>query len=175
MPDSNGRVVKTKRWIAIGGIVSTGIVTIATPLLILYVEYAPKIQEAQYGAETSYEVIAPAVAEIQDILEQSQTWSEYVDQFIETHDSSIRDMEKRLARCEAYIEVLSERRRLPPPPPVEESSSYSTESAGDYDRAPPVQRTTRYSIPKDLDKAKKQVEKRKKMKCGPLDPLCGSE
>jgi len=168
-------VRSARKWVKIAGIVSTGIVTIATPLLILYVEYAPQIREAQQGAVTSYEAIAPAVSEIQGILSEAEVWSKYTDKSIGNLEAALKGMERRLARCEAYIEVIANRRRMPsiaedadelvsePEPPSEERQP-----------APPAQRATRYDIPANLEKAKKRVKERKEMKCGPLDPLCGT-
>lgn len=164
---------KTKRILKWLGIISTGIATVLTPLIIMYVEVKPQVDEAKDEAESGYEAVVPAIVEIQSILNDAKAWAEDTDIELRTIEADQKSMEKRLARCEAYIDVLSTSRRFPraPAPPPEDLTSRAPEPRTPDE--PPVQQTAKYKLPKSIGGAKKKADARKKAGCAPGDPLCG--
>lgn len=169
-------VKKTKTWVKVGGIISGGIVTILTPLIVMYVEVKPQVDEAQAGASSSYEAIVPAIVEMQDILDEAAEWSEGTDEYLDEVEERFSDldaMDRRLVRCETYIDILSKNRRFPEAPGPMDDPPVNFSG-----RLPPeprkVQHKAQYAIPKDFKNAKAKVKARKSAKCSPDDPLCGA-
>ena len=172
------RIRKMKRWSKIGGAVVGGLTTILTPLMIMYYEVKPSIEaQATEEAETGYEAVVPAIVEIQEILNDAKKWAENVDDELDDVAGFHKDIEKRLARCEAYIEVLGRRRNLPSPPAPDGDDAVSTmiDEPDIHRDAPPVQRTATYEMPKNLGAAKRKVSDRKRKGCSPDDPLCSGD
>lgn len=163
---------RTRQAVKILGILATGIAAIATPLLVLYVEYAPQIRATQRDVETGYETLAPAISEMKRVLNESQAWSLYADKSLSSLDRSLRDVDTRLARCEAYIDILKDKTRLPAPPPARGMPDVKPEASRASD--PPVQSPVRLDIPRDIKEAKARAKKRDAADCGGSDPLCGS-
>jgi len=164
---------KTKRIFKWLGIISTGLATVLTPLIIMYVEVKPEVDEAKEEAESGYEAVVPAIVEIQSILNDAKAWAEDTDVELRTIEADQKSMEKRLSRCEAYIDVLSTSRRFPraPAAPPEALTSAPPEPRGPDES--PVQQTAQYKLPKSIGGAKRKVDARKKAGCKPGDPLCG--
>lgn len=165
---------KTKKFFKWGGIVSGGLVAMLTPLIVMYVEVKPQVDEATANAEGGYEAIVPAVMEIQSILNESKEWAEDTDAELRSVISGQKEIEKRLARCEAYIDLLGDRRGLPSAPdPIEDDFPVSIETDPRRPNGSPVQQKAQYEIPKSIGGAKAKVDARKKAGCAPGDPLCG--
>lgn len=171
-------IKKTKRWVTIGGIISGGLVTILTPLIIMYVEVKPQVDEAKAGAESSIEGIIPAIVEMQDILNSNNEWAGEINVDLDGVMDSHVDIDRRLVRCEAYMDILSQRGNLPAlPEPVEEDDPELVSSmfpmADPEPRRVQVQQKAQYHIPENFKNAKAAGKARHKAKCSPDDPLCG--
>ena len=172
-------IKKTKTWVKVGGIVSGGLVTILTPLIIMYVEVKPQVDDAQTSAESSVEALAPAIVEIQGILDEATEWAEEADEDLDEimlGMEIMNEMDKRLVRCETYMDLLSQQRSFPrAPDPIEE---HDPELVSRLDPVQPegqrhVQQRAQYKVPTNLKGAKAKVDARNKAKCAPDDPLCG--
>lgn len=174
-------IKKTRTWVKVGGIISGGLVTILTPLIIMYAEVKPQVDEAQSSAESSVEALAPAIVEIQGILDEATAWAEDADEdlgIVMDKMESLTDLDRRLVRCETYIEALSQRRSFPrAPAPVEpeydEPDMVSSLFPEDPEPHRQVQQKARYKVPTSLKGAKAKVNARNAAKCAPDDPLCG--
>jgi hypothetical protein len=170
LPEPMSRAKKILKW---AGIISTGLATMLTPLVVMYVEVKPQVEEAKSNVDDGYEAIVPAIVEIQEILSEATAWADDTDdelhEMIADHDS----MERRLTRCETYIEVLSLRSGNPRAPAPVEDSLVSLMVPEREPDDPPVQQTAKYKLPKNMSAAKKKVDARKKAGCAPGDPLCG--
>jgi len=173
-------IKKTKTWVKVIGIISGGILTIMTPLIVMYVEVKPKVDKAQDSAEDGYEAIVPAIVEIQTILDEATDWAEGIDIDFDEMQARQDEVEDRLIRCEEYMEMvsnLSNHRNLPPIEPRHTLSGTEDpvlSSSVDDPPAPPVQKKAMYEMPKDLEGAKAKVDSRDAAKCAPSDPLCGA-
>jgi hypothetical protein len=149
-------------------------------------------QDAQDGAESGYETLAPAVAENQLNLQKGMDalalLAEDVESFVdhEAEDIAARELlSKRIMRCEVYIEVLSRGRFSPASEPIPDSKP-APPSAADaaeaiveafevkpQDVAKKISKKAKNPVPKSLNKAQSYQQQRKTMKCGKGDPLCG--
>jgi len=172
-------IKKTKTWMKIVGVITGGLATVLAPLIIMYVEVKPKVDKAQNSAEDGYEAIVPAIVEIQEILDEATDWAEGIDMDLDEMEARQDEVEDRLARCEEYMEAVSElsnHRNLPPMEPrhtISGTEDPVLSSSIDDPPAPPVQKKAMYEIPKDLKEAKAKVNSRDAAKCAPSDPLCG--
>lgn len=173
-------IKKTKTWVKVGGIISGGLVTILTPLIIMYVEVKPQVDEAKAGAESSIDGIIPAIVEMQSILDDNNEWAgeinEDLDEVMDNVDN-LMGLDRRLIRCETYMDLLSQRRSFPraPAPIEEEDDPGLVSSLLPPDRPEPrkVQKKAQYQIPTDFKNAKAIGKARHAAKCAPNDPLCG--
>jgi hypothetical protein len=180
-PREDPTVRKVRKWVMIGTIITAGIVAILTPLVVFYVTYWPDIRNARSGADEAkgdvragYEALSPAVKELQKIANQGKTWMLATDSKHQSMTSGHYELEKRLIRCEVYMDILGKRRNLPAPPKVDSPMVSSVTPLPKPDRArPPVQQTARYKVPDGIGGAKAKVKKRKELKCDAKDPLCG--
>lgn len=120
--------------------------------------------EADEKSEASYETLAPAVAELQLISDEEQVWANEMSDYTQ-------DLEMRIIRLEAYIEVMADRRNIPEPileaPVADRGPASVLDSHAE-------QRKTARPIPQSLDKAKAYQQQRVKESCAPGDPLCGN-
>lgn len=171
-------IKKTRTWVKAGGIISGGLATILTPLIIMYVEVKPQVDDARDSAASSIEALAPAIVEIQGILDEATAWAEDADEDLDElmiGMSYLNELDKRIIRCEAYIDLLSQRSSFPrAPDPIEEdpgllSSLTPVQPEGQRQ----VQQRAHYKVPTNLKGAKEKVDRRKSAKCAPDDPLCG--
>ena len=142
--------------------------------LDLYAKY----DEVNRKAESSYETLAPAVQELQDLFAQhiseTNSWVEEVEAELEDRDEILED---RVTRLEGAIEKLSRRHRgLVPPEPVEEFSEapedFAEEDFPSEEPAPRAKKPARY-VPDRLEEAADYQEQRQKAQCSPDDPKCG--
>ena len=169
-------LLKVKKWIKIISYITGSLSIIVTPLLVMYVEWVPKIRAARGEAEASYEAMAPAVVEIQGILKQGKTWSESVEGRIATLEEEKAELDRRVSQCEGYMEEVGKKSGMPAvptpgPDPVAIMNDYDPDMISDE---PPVQEAPRYQIPVKMSGAKARVNERKKFKCAVDEPLCGS-
>lgn len=175
---------KVTKWLKIGTLVSGSLGTILAPILIMYVEYAPKVRAARGEAGDGYETLSPAVNELREIQEKAVAWAIETDEDIEELKKRVVSQEDRIARLEKYIEELAAKRRLPKPRPRVVASTKATpmmdfDSDGVEDSEEPedeylAQKPQRI-VPLGMDGAKKFKKARDKQKCLPSDPLCGAE
>lgn len=93
---------RVKRWATIAGIVSVGIVGVATPFVGLYT----KIQTAKSEASKNSDLVVQATSA--PILELQKKTADFVDEY-ETHktdqDKANRELDRRLMRCELYMQM----------------------------------------------------------------------
>lgn len=154
------RLPKTKRILAWIGIVGPlcGAITIAATMVA---DIRSKLADTTSRTEASYETLAPAVNELQNIVD------EFIDEATEEHEHCA-DLERRLIRVEAYVELVSSRSRFPNPEEVELEAGTSP--------PPPARAKSRRpqrAVPEQLDRAADYQQKRQKLNCDPKDPLCG--
>jgi len=182
-PHEDPTVKEVRKWVKVATIITAGIVAALTPLVVFYVTYWPDIRNARSGADeakddvkSGYQALAPAVVELQGIANQGKKWQEKSATQHTTLADNQLELEKRLIRCEVYMDILGKRRNLPRPPTTDSpmvSRVETTTKPDPSDRKPVVQQTARYKVPDDFDKAKAKAKKRAKEKCPPGDPLCG--
>jgi hypothetical protein len=165
---------KTKRILKWAGIISTGLATVLTPLIVMYVEVKPSVEEAKADVSTGYEAIVPAIVEIQGILSEATAWADDTDDELRELEADRDSMDERLIRCEAYIDILSSRRNFPSAPARPDVMASITPESQPTPDEHPVQQTAQYKMPKNIKNAKRKVEARKKAGCLPGDPLCGA-
>lgn len=173
MPPDDKILNKTKKWINFGVTLSKGLALVITPLLVMYLEMKPQIEEAKVEASNGYEAIIPAIVEIQGILNTAKDWAQDTDDEIHVLMAAQKTMSDRLVRCETYMDILSRRRGLPRAPTSVVGAPISSKPP----KAPynsPVQRSVKYRIPDSIKKAKAKVNARKAAKCSSNDPLCGN-
>jgi hypothetical protein len=181
MAEEDEIIKKTRTWVKVGGIISGGLVTILTPLIIMYVEIKPQVDEAKTGAESSIDGIIPAIVEMQSILDDNGEWASEVNEDLDIALNSVdemNEMDKRLIRCETYMDLLAQRRSFPrAPDPIEEEDPDLVASMFPPDKPEPrraqVQQKAQYQVPKNFKNAKAAGKARHKAKCAPDDPLCG--
>jgi hypothetical protein len=148
--------------VSIVGPLTGACVTVANSII----DVKAKAREADGKTKASYETLAPAVKELQDLLSKTQDIVASDDKDIAALKAERDDQEKRIMRLEAYIQVLSERHNLPRPPdlgPVVVRTNIKVR------KLPPPARP----IPKDVDTALVYQDKRVDMKCAATDPICG--
>ena len=122
--------------------------------------------EADKNSEASYETLAPAVAELQEMSDEEQEWAHEMSDYTQ-------DLENRIIRLEAYIDILSDRRNMPDPIP--EAAARAPASVASTQPSQPQERKTARPVPDSLTKAKAYQQQRQAKQCPPDDPLCGLE
>lgn len=122
--------------------------------------------EADQKSEASYETLAPAVAELQDMSDEEQAWAHEMSDYTQ-------GLENRIIRLEAYIEILSDRTNMPDPIPEVDVAARAPASVLSL-QPPQQQRKTVRPIPENLTKAKAYQQQRVDSRCAPDDPLCGA-
>jgi hypothetical protein len=179
MAEEDEIIKKTRTWVKVGGIISAGLVTMLTPLIVMYVEVKPEVAEAQAGAESSIDGIIPAVVEMQSILNENSIWVEEVNEDLDEvigWGEDMNDMDKRLIRCETYMDLLAQRRSFPrAPAPIEHDDPAMVSSIFEPEKPEPrrTQQRAQYQVPTNFKNAKAAGKARHKAKCEPSDPLCG--
>jgi peroxiredoxin family protein len=182
-PREDPTVREVRKWVKIVTMITAGVVAALTPLVVFYVTYWPDIRNARSGADEAkndvkagYQALSPAVVELQNIANQGKRWQETsVTQHTKLAGNQL-ELEKRLIRCEVYMDILGKRRNLPRPPTTDSPMVSRVETKTRPDppgRKPMVQQTARYKVPDDFARAKAKAKKRAEEKCKPGDPLCG--
>ena len=157
---------KILKWVAIVGPIMGAIVTVAMGIMDIYDKYSAVSGKARAG----YDTLAPALKEHRDIVNDTQTAveSNAVD-LSELRDQFSR-LDKRVVRCEAYMEVLSNQRRLPKPPPILHDKPQPTAAGAKR----PMMRKPQRIVPDTIDEAKQFQRTRAELKCEADDPVCGA-
>jgi hypothetical protein len=100
--------------VSIVGPLTGAIVTIATA----YYDVKDRANDAGAKTKASYETLAPAVKELQQLLTKTQDIVDLQTDEIAKLKANRDEQDKRILRLEAYVDILSRRRRdLPAPPP----------------------------------------------------------
>jgi hypothetical protein len=148
-------------------------------VIVTYMDVRAKAREANRKTEAGYETLAPAVKELQELMELSQNWGEDVDKEVEALWVEKHQLERRIVRLETYIEMLGARRNLPEPPEPAGDEDGATELMVETDA--PEKRDTRPKlkkpsrpVPTDVQKAQVYQQQRIEMRCPEGDPLCGA-
>jgi len=184
--------VTVKKWMKILASVAGGLTAVIGPVFFLSMEMCSRYKEVNAKAEAGYETLAPAIQELQEAMDGAEDWAEDVSDELEvlvTHDE---DTERRLSRCESFIETLAERRGMPDLPEIEYPDGPKTwpeDPVADMangtlhpDFVPKSQarfektaKKISRPVPQSINQAQDYQQKRDKEKCSPGDPLCGSD
>lgn len=143
--------------------------TIATTVGAYY-EVRDKAGNANRKTEASYETLAPAIQELQGLLDEAMEWSEDLADEVTRLENNVVEYEERIARLEIYIEDLPSRRVPLPPMPMISASKLVL-----FDDSPDKTRKSARHIPDSLDEAQVYQEQRVQLACPQDDPLCGQE
>lgn len=178
--NKKARLTALRKRLGKASAVTGGIAAVITPLILMVVEVYPEVQKAKDAAnersKESYEAVMPAIVEMQGIMKNNKKWADNTDEDIKTLSKGQLDMEKRLIRCEVYMDMLSRRGRMPRPPAVDSdavTSIVKTTKPPSDDRPKVTQEVPQYKLPKSADDARAKAKNRKKLNCPPQDPLCG--
>lgn len=138
-----------------------------TTIYVTVSDIRSKARDAKTQATTGYETLAPAVQELQLIVEDMQEWLDEDDKNIQELLETVRQQERQILRLEAWIETIGSRQNAPEPvpqtmelPPPESSDKPKTHSP-------------KWKIPDSASGAKALQQQRVKLRCSPEDPLCG--
>ena len=82
-----------------------------------YYDIKAKASAAKTQTKASYETLAPAVKELQDLLAKTQDVVDADEKEIAELKAVRDEQEKRIIRLEAYVELLGRRGNNPAPPP----------------------------------------------------------
>jgi septal ring factor EnvC (AmiA/AmiB activator) len=164
---------------AIAGPVGTAV---TTSVSTYYKVKAAKKEAAEAKEKTTsgYDTLAPAVEELQEILNEAQEWAEETDVELRDIEADDDDFERRIIRLETYIEILSQRRNSPRLPDrvrrweTEEPMASMMPGLPTSD-GPPIRKAKKSArpIPRNIDQAHDYQQQRIEMDCPPDDPLCG--
>ena len=140
----------------------TGAVVTATDA---YYNVKSKANTAKAQTKASYETLAPAIKELQDLLTKTQELAEAQERALVELRAAKLDSEKRILRLEAYVDIIGRNRSLPSPPP--EVKSVEQPAATNVVKAKPER-----PIPVNIGIAKQYQDVRAKLKCSANDPSC---
>lgn len=132
-----------------------------------YYSVKAKAKEANVKTKASYETLAPAVKELQDLLSKALDVSDAADREIASLKADRDEKEKRILRLEAYIDILGRQQSLPDAPPAVAVAPKPVAVA----RVRKLKSPTK-PIPVDVGAANQYQQKRVDLKCAPNDPLC---
>ncbi|TFH43850.1 MAG: hypothetical protein E4H01_11555 [Lysobacterales bacterium] len=134
-----------------------------------YYDINAKAKSAKAQTKASYETLAPAVKELQDLLSRAIDADEIDEREISTLKADRDAQEKRILRLEAYVDILSNQRNLPnAPPPV---AAETRQPVARVRKIKPPERP----IPVDVGGANQYQKARAELKCLPGDPVCDSK
>lgn len=90
---------------------------VAVTLTSAYYDIKSKARDASKKTEASYDTLAPAMKELQELLTKTQDAVDAQDKEITLLMADRIDKEKRIIRLEAYIDILGSKPNLPDAPP----------------------------------------------------------
>lgn len=90
---------------------------VAVTLTSAYYDIKSKARDATSKTEASYDTLAPAMKELQELLIKTQDAVDAQDKEITLLKADRVDKEKRILRLEAYIDILGRKPNLPDAPP----------------------------------------------------------
>ena len=167
------------RWIAVVGPLCGALAVMTST----FFDIRATAKAANTKTTVSYETLAPAIQEVQDILADTQRRVTETAHSLEKLQDTRSQLEQRIVRLEVYMELLGRRQNLPAPPPEVAASKPDPEPAPDHasgvvsltgesDVKEKVRKPER-TIPKSIGAAQTYQSKRAKLSCKPEDPLCG--
>jgi hypothetical protein len=145
----------------------TGAVVTATEA---YYSVKAKAKDATVKTKASYETLAPAVKELQDLLSKALDASDAADREIVALKADRDEKEKRILRLEAYVDILGRQQNLPDAPPAVLPAPKPVTVARVRKFKPPTK-----PIPVDVGAANQYQQKRVDLMCAPNDPLCDTK
>lgn len=147
--------------ISIVGPLTGAVVTIVSG----YYDIKAKARDARLKTEAGYETLAPAVKELQDLLNKTQDLIDSQNREIAALKADRDEKEKRIIRLEAYIDVLGRRSNLPAPPPeVAPEPKPVTVSK--------VRLKAQRPVLLDVAGAQQYQQVKAELQCAPNDPGC---
>lgn len=135
------------------------------------IDIRSKAREAKTRSTAGYETLAPAIKELQVLSEETQAQANRSERRILELERANTDLEKRVIRLEAYIDIISRRRNMPKPPAEVKPTPATVMS--DAPPAPRIKKPVR-PVPQSINKATTYQQQRSKMRCEDDDPLCGA-
>jgi len=179
---------KKKLKTVLAGSAGVTIPGIITAMIMIIPDIAADMREYNRENEAGYKALAPAVEELQKVQNQGIDW-------IETHDSEMTQLdrrlwklERRLYQCEDHIETLSKGKIkvMRPDPDPDPTGPPAVVVEDDH---PPLMtmkkphragkklrlKRPKWDIPDDLDDAQQVQKIRDKLDCDEDDPDCGEE
>lgn len=135
-----------------------------------YYSVKAKARDASVKTKASYETLAPAVKELQDLLSKALDASDAADREIAALKADRDEKEKRILRLEAYVDILGRQRNLPDAPPAIVEAPKPVAIAKVRKVRPPVR-----PVPKDVGGAAAYQSNRIDLNCAPDNPLCGAK
>lgn len=131
------------------------------------IDIRSKARDASAKTKASYETLAPAVKELQDLLSDTQDIVEADEREI-AELKSVRDaQERRLIRLEAYVDLLGRRGNLPAPPPEVEAPVKIPVTSSKIKKLKPAK-----PVLSDVRGAYQYQQVKADLGCGPEDPIC---
>jgi hypothetical protein len=82
-----------------------------------YYDVKSKARATDVKTTASYETLAPAVKELQELLVKTQDAADAADKEIAILKADRDEKEKRILRLEAYVDILGRKPNLPDAPP----------------------------------------------------------
>lgn len=135
-----------------------------------YYSVKAKAKEANVKTKASYETLAPAVKELQDLLSKALDASDAADREIVALKADRDEKEKRILRLEAYVDILGRQNNLPDAPPAVPPAPKPVTVAKVRKVRPPIR-----PVPKDVGGAAAYQSNRIDLNCAPDNPLCGAK
>jgi septal ring factor EnvC (AmiA/AmiB activator) len=131
-----------------------------------YYDIRAKARDARLKTEAGYETLAPAVKELQDLLNKTQDFIDAQNREIAALKADRDEKEKRILRLEAYIDVLGRRGNLPAPPPEVAPTPSATVSKVQ------VKLKAQRPVLLDVGGAQHYQQAKAELQCAPNDPSC---
>jgi len=169
--DEEPKKLRLPRWakrllvvLSIVGPLTGAVVTIVSAIY----DIQAKAKDAKTETKASYETLAPAVKELQDLLAKTQDVVDVDEKEIAALKAVKDEQEKRIIRLEAYVDILGHRGTFPAPPPkVKAGTGPVATKSHKLKPASPV--------PVDVTTAKQYQDVRVQLQCSPNDPTCDSK
>jgi len=167
--DEEPKKLKLPRWakrllvvLSVVGPLSGAVVAVVSAIY----DIRTKAAEAKTQTKASYDTLAPAVKELQDLLAKTQDVADAQDKEISQLKAALDEHEKRVIRLETYVEILGRGRNLP---------HVSTEPS-----PTPTPRVTHRlkaakPVPVDVDTATQYQDIKSQLRCSPNDPTCDTK
>lgn len=104
---------KVKKWVKRIAYITGSLSAIVLPLAFLFNDVkdsiSSKTQRVDAKTTAGYEIMAKAVNEIQDILTKTNVWAKQVEADKLKHAQANKDLELRIIKLEAYVDILVQR------------------------------------------------------------------